>query len=342
MKKAQFKGYLLEEALAFLIRTSGYTLITRTHPDDPDLSNGHNGLKLRGRGATHQIDVLGELKWIPAFTYPMRLMIEAKFRNEKTGIDVIRGEVGILADVNENYFMPDDSTIKARYQYVSAVFSTSGFSRQAVDMAIAHQVQIGDLSIEEYDKLKQTINEATDEIFVDNDELSKEDAVNFRQEFRKILFSEDSRVNLSYNLIENDSVGRLSSAIKNDYHKLFIGMSKGGFMLLLKADNPEKFIDHIKRYGSHDIVIHWRDINNGKKWEIKPVVGDYRLTFALPEKLHGYIYKLAENRYEAALNQKDIHFSKICITYYDELEDREYIINLKYSRENFRRYEENH
>jgi hypothetical protein len=336
MKKGQFKGYLLEEALAYLIRTCGYTLISSASTDDPDLSNESNGLNLRGRGAKHQIDVLGELNWIPAFTYPLRLMIEAKFRNEKTGIDVIRSEVGILADVNENYFMPNDSTVKPRYRYVSAVFSTSGFSEPAVDMAIAHQIQLGDLNIEEYDSLKQKINEITDVIYNGNDDISKKDAQKLRKELRHQL----------YNNIEedttNDAILELADFIKNDYKELFIGMSKGGFMLLMKADNPEEFISHIKEHGSHDVVIYWQDIDNGKKWTINPVEGNYSLTFALPKKIHDYIFRVSADRYSEALNQKDIHFSKICITYYDREEDREYIVNLKYDRRNFDRYEENH
>jgi hypothetical protein len=340
MKKGPFKGYLLEEALAYLIRTSGYTLIDSAPPSDADLSNESNGLNLRGRGAKHQIDVLGELNWIPAFNYPLRLMIEAKFRNDKTGIDVIRGEVGILADVNENYFMPIDSTVKPRYRYVSAVFSASGFSEPAVDMAIAHQVQLGDLSIEEYDSLKEKINETTNNIYSDNDDIPKERALEIRHELRRKLSS--GRVNTDAQEADYRHISELASFITNDYNKLFIGMSKGGFMLLMKADDPEAFVRYIKEHGSHDIVIHWADIDGGKKWTIRPVSGEYTLTFALPKKIHDYIFRVSEDRYSEALNQKDIHFSKICITYYDKDEDREYIVNLKYSRENFRQYEENH
>ena len=65
MRKAQFKGYILEEVLAYLIRTSGYSLIDTAPSNDPDLFSGTNGLNLRGRGTNHQIDILGELNWIP-------------------------------------------------------------------------------------------------------------------------------------------------------------------------------------------------------------------------------------------------------------------------------------
>ncbi len=331
MKIAQFKGYLLEEALAYLIRTSGYSLINSPSSHDPDLEIKGNGLNLRGRGAYHQIDVIAELNWIPAFNYPIRLLVEAKFRDGKTGIDVIRQEVGILSDVNENYFIPTDSTAKARYRYVSAVFSTSGFSEPAVDMAIAHQIQIADLGIEEYNDLKRIINDAAEAIFGDAEEISKEEGKRLRKQFRNSLFGFHNDEETNENILE------LSRNIKDEYRELFIGMSVGGHMLLLKADNPENFVRYIKEHGSHDIVIHWRDIDNGKRWEIRPAIDreSYTLAFVLPSKLHRYIFEIAENRYTEAINQKEVHFSKITVTYYDKDEDREYIINLKFNKDNF-------
>jgi hypothetical protein len=332
MKKGQFKGYILEEVLAYLIRTSGYTLLTSAPPNDPDLSYKHNGLNLRGRGANHQIDVLGELNWIPAFNYPLRLMIEAKFRDGVIGIDVIRSEVGILADVNENYFMPFDSSIKPRYRYVSAVFSTSGFSEPAVDLAIAHQVQLADLSIDEYDGLKQKINEFTDSIFSDNKSINKEQVVSIRNNLRNNL-SDSQGDDIRSNEI-NHACRSLINYVRHDYEKLFIGMSQGGFMLLLKADNPENFISYAKTNPTHDIKIHWHKADGGKKWEIVPMDNSYKLTFLLPKKLHKYIYKIAENKFNEAINQKERHFSKISISYHDANTDTDYIFNLRFSRDN--------
>lgn len=336
MKKSQFKGYILEEVLAYLIRTSGYSLITIAPHNDTDLSNGHNGLNLRGRGANHQIDVLGELNWIPAFNYPLRLMIEAKFREGTTGIDVIRGEVGILADVNENYFMPSDATVKPRYRYVSVVFSTSGFTAPAVDMAIAHQVQLADLSIEEYDGLKQKINDFTNRVFSDNDSIGKEQAFYIRKNLRSYL-SDNQRDDANLSQTHEDALRNLTSYVRSDYKKLFIGMSQGGFMLLLKADNVENFIRYAKDNPTHDIRIHWSESDNGSKWTIVPLNNSYRLTFALPKKLHKYIYEIAENKFSEAINQKEIHFSKISISYHDTNTDTDYIFNLRFSRENLER-----
>ncbi|EIG61255.1 hypothetical protein Bra1253DRAFT_06080 [Bradyrhizobium sp. WSM1253] len=98
------KGYLLEEAVASLIRNAGYRLLTSPEDDPHDLSLMSNGLQVRGRGGFHQADVLGELTWAPAFGNPIRLFIEAKWRGHgqgRVGIPEARHAVGILQDVNQ-------------------------------------------------------------------------------------------------------------------------------------------------------------------------------------------------------------------------------------------------
>lgn len=124
-----------------------------------------NGLVVKGRGATHQVDVLGELEWIPAFTYPLRLIIEAKFRGTTTGIDIVRNAVGVLLDVAQNNApTQEQESFSPKYQYAYAVVSTSGFSQPAMNMAIAHQISLIDLSISEYDSLKSSIVQSAENI----------------------------------------------------------------------------------------------------------------------------------------------------------------------------------
>ena len=96
------RGYILEEVLAYLIRNTGYRLLVDERQDPQELDWKHNGLVVIGRGSVHQVDVLGELAWIPAFTYPLRLFVEAKFRKSRTSIGVVRNIVGTLLDVNQN------------------------------------------------------------------------------------------------------------------------------------------------------------------------------------------------------------------------------------------------
>lgn len=81
---AQIKGAIFEEAVLFLLEKVGYKTVR--HPadsvDTSDLRNG-TGLKVQGRGAWHQIDALAEQEQTPAFTFPLRLLLEAKCYPQK-------------------------------------------------------------------------------------------------------------------------------------------------------------------------------------------------------------------------------------------------------------------
>ena len=144
---SQIRGALLEEAILFLLERIGYeTINISSGIQDNGLRVGHSGLEVRGRGSWHQIDALALFVASPAFMYPLRLMVEAKCYQESrpVGIDVTRNAVGILKDISENYFSmtnPNGTEIQVpRFNYHSAIFSTSGFTSGAAEYALAHQV----------------------------------------------------------------------------------------------------------------------------------------------------------------------------------------------------------
>lgn len=143
----QIRGVLLEEAILYLLEKVGYEIID-VDPTVPDssLRAGRAGLEVRGRGSWHQIDALASFISSPAFMYPLRLMVEAKCykKDRPVGIDVARNAVGVLKDISENYFSMTrrgGSEIQIpRFNYHSAIFSTSGFTSGAAEYALAHQV----------------------------------------------------------------------------------------------------------------------------------------------------------------------------------------------------------
>ena len=94
ISEAQLRGYLLEEALAWLMRYSGYRPLVRQSQDPDELVQRGNGLRVSGRGAEHQVDVLGEFAFTPAFSLPIRLFLEAKFKAEKTPLRDVRNAHG--------------------------------------------------------------------------------------------------------------------------------------------------------------------------------------------------------------------------------------------------------
>lgn len=71
ISRDSLRGYVLEELLAKLIQNTGYRPLADASQDPDELENRPNGLAVRGRGGAHQVDVLGELLWIPAFTFPI-------------------------------------------------------------------------------------------------------------------------------------------------------------------------------------------------------------------------------------------------------------------------------
>lgn len=144
---SQVRGALLEEAVLYLLEKFGYITI-EANPAIPDssLRGGHSGLDVRGRGSWHQIDALAAFISSPAFMYPLRLMVEAKcYQKHRTvGIEVVRNAVGVLKDISENYFSVQNrlgtEVQVPRFNYHSAIFSTSGFTNGATEYALAHQI----------------------------------------------------------------------------------------------------------------------------------------------------------------------------------------------------------
>lgn len=169
MSVESFKGKLLEDVLAYLIRNSGYQLLVDPSQDPDELSRRGNGLVVRGRGAVHQADVLGQLGWIPAFTFPIRLFVEAKWhRQSRTGLADVRNAVGVLQDVNQNYTTqngPNRPRLIRRFNYCYSLFSTTGFSGPAQEMALAHQVSLIDLSGSEFDDLRMIVDDLGDFLY---------------------------------------------------------------------------------------------------------------------------------------------------------------------------------
>lgn len=148
IRLSSLRGYVLEELLAALLKDSGYDLLVDESQDPVVLCNEGNGLRVRGRGADHQADVLGQLRLHLPFMHPVRLFVEAKYRDAPTGLADVRNALGVVNDVNEHY-----STALAaratpryvRYQYRYALFSASGFTDDAQRFAIAQQISLVDL-----------------------------------------------------------------------------------------------------------------------------------------------------------------------------------------------------
>jgi len=339
------RGYILEEVLAYLVSGAGYRLLV--HPDqDPDnLIRRGNGLGVKGRGSDHQADVLGELLWIPAFTFPLRLFVEAKFRDSKTGIGAVNSAVGILLDINQrNLIERDVGKFPRYYRYEYALFSTSGFSPRAIDMAIAHQISLIDLSGGEFRDLRREIAMSAEALIGSLGGLHERYGI---ESIRRGALVSAVRTALRRELrtwpadvppIDEQDVEvpyhALSPAIEvaQRYRELFVAMADGPFMLLLKERTPGEFIRYANGHRRHAVEIHWsKQENRGRTWTVTPSGDDretYQLTFRLPDKLADWIFTKPDFARQRALTIKQSYFSNITI--YRHIEGEDYLYRLEY------------
>lgn len=365
------RGYILEEVLAYLIRNTGYRLLVDDSQDKQELGWRHNGLVVKGRGAVHQVDVLGELSWIPAFTYPLRLFVEAKFRQNKIGIPEVRNMVATLLDVNQNNLPQlhkaagNNPQLKPKYYYAGAIFSASGFSEPAMDMALAHNISLIELNTPEFQPLLDGISAAADSIVEtleppeaevpagqvpeDEDESIEKDMLSpdiqaprgrFLLALRTALrqrFETQTRAARNEALDLADKLTHLLRPAINaatQTGELFVGMGQGPYMLVMKADQPEGFLEYARHHPVHDVTISWSsEIDEGGTWIVSPVHQTenrlpYSLRFRVPQPIYDWIFS-ADNVPRTALDAKKLYFSSISIFHKDP--ERDLLIRLEFN-----------
>lgn len=128
MKDYQARGYIFESEIWRLLEKSGYVGVTSK--------------KLKGRGASHQIDAYGRLSVPTPFIYPIRLLCEAKCYTNSIGLPSIRSFFGVIKDISENYFIgaSNDKNTPYRFTDVGCYFSSSSFTSDAQNFAWAHNI----------------------------------------------------------------------------------------------------------------------------------------------------------------------------------------------------------
>lgn len=343
VSKETLRGYILEEVLAYLIRNTGYKLLTKPSDDPEDLTINRGGLVVKGRGAMHQVDVLGQLEWVPAFTYPIRLFVEAKFRDTPTGLRVVRNAVGVVLDINQKHKTIEGTDRPAQqYHYAYSLFSTSGFTRTAQDMALAHQISLVDLSGSEYESLRNSIDAASERISSNGRRrrLVKNLRMVLREGLETASFDHDTNVRISDIQLINELRTELQDVIRETrtYNELFVGMVNGPFILLLKAQNPVRFLNYMRENPKTKVSITWNvNREGGSIWQIRPsrredhsISEQFVLDFRLPDRLKTWMFGEITEIAERAATIKQEFMPSITIFHRDELADR--LFKLEFDR----------
>ena len=140
---------------------------------------------LRGRGASHQIDAFGTLAIPTAFTYPIRLIAEAKCYTSTIQLYQIRSFVGVIKDISENYIIGenDDRNTPYRYLDTGCFFSATPFSKSSQNYAWAHNIFLVSFSgIDEMSSIITRIREFVSGIPSDDLKVLKKDQLKIRYE----------------------------------------------------------------------------------------------------------------------------------------------------------------
>lgn len=323
------KGYLLEEVLAYLVRNAGYNLLVDPSQDPIELERRGNGLVVRGRGGVHQADVLGQFSWFPAFTFPVRLFVEAKFRSHKTALPAARNAVGVVDDINQNYFSTTHGTpLLQRYAYRYALFSTSGFTSDAIHYAMAHQISLVDLSGGDFTDLRRLI-ERLAEIIMPQWQTDRPSAkqTRLRATVRRILGTWPEGVSMQEIILDGELEFRYLG--NNFEHTLragaqqlgefFVGTANSPFLLVLKPDDVNAFLTYARQHPSHGITLHWSWTEaEGTQWTVRSAQdrNAYKLTFGLPKSLADWIFAPGADFHQRAWEAKQRFLSSIMIYRY--------------------------
>ncbi|MDG4807651.1 hypothetical protein O7634_12900 [Micromonospora sp. WMMD1120] len=295
--KAQVGGYLLEEVIAWLLRRSGYELLTERMSGDPALEMTGAGLAVRGRGARHQADVLGEFPFTPPFSLPIRMFVEAKSYQlkEPVGLGVVRNAWATVCDVNEF----DVGMTSNRYRYVYTLFSTSGFTDNAVEFAMTHQISVVDLTLPMFDALRIGVEQAASTVHPHV--VGAGTVGRFRQVVRHVLGTAVAQLppGIPGQQTQLDAIRRLRSELEASFgDEILLAFPPAPFMLALTGD-IDGFLRHAARRRDHRIdIVRDAEDRTATGWIIRPVDdsnsadnGDfaYTLRFSLPHYLDEWL-----------------------------------------------------
>jgi hypothetical protein len=310
------RGAMLEEVILSLLQRLGFRTIVA---GDEGTHAGRSGLEVQGRGERHQIDAFAAFDFTPAFVYPLRLLFEAKcYRpSSPVGIEVVRNAVGVLKDISENYFSSTSGTTSAetvkvaRFNYVSAIFSTSGFTANAQRYALAHQIFLVQY---QHNRLFGPISEGLLS-FRQNDFVMRDGPTKALRQFVRAKLNEEELTQNPFTPLGlkkfNENVAEHVRAIGGSY----FGMLQGRWPIHLLSSEPlpaRVFAD------SDEVMckVYGRESN---RWSFVPRQGSegsdgwFRLDFDLPEEI-AQLVQNARGDAERVANTKMKYFSFITLS----------------------------
>lgn len=348
-REAVIRGYLLEECLAWLLRGSGYRLLVSADDDPVELQAQGQELRVRGRGTSHQVDVLGELAFTPAFSLPVRMFLEAKFYSTPCRLDVVRNAHGVIDDVNENYATrrTGDGPPLRRFHYTYALFSASGFATDAGQYALAQQISLVDLSLPTFAWLLKPIAHAAGRLYRRQQRFN---IASFPVSWLRVRLRDLLGTVPAEDLPEIETGAPLFAAaaekvlvaLADALHvhqqtQLLLGFPAAPFVLALRAEDKAAFRSFATKHPSHPVYIRRTGGEDGE-WLASPMADEhaYQLAFTMPQQVEDWI---TANEVERVTRTRQIKVDLLsAITIYDEDDAGEQLVyRLRYTPGSLRR-----
>lgn len=116
MNQRQRKGYSRDICLRWFCkcccrRMDSDRFCPADEPEDRVRETREGFVEVRGRGCWHQIHCYFDYKYMIPFTYPIRMIGEAKFYTKRLSKRHIRSLIGVLKDIQEYYYAEEGKNV---------------------------------------------------------------------------------------------------------------------------------------------------------------------------------------------------------------------------------------
>ncbi len=143
--RGQVRGYLFERVICLLLRQNDLALVKPDRYNRDRVRHAReNFIELKGRGGWHSIDCPFDYNRTVPFLYPLRLIAEVRYHQTTVTKDAIRNFIGVLRDIQENYFIDDSLTpemVRERRMEIGLFLSANGFQAEAERLAYSHGIR---------------------------------------------------------------------------------------------------------------------------------------------------------------------------------------------------------
>lgn len=318
IKRGQVKGYLFEIVILALLDRNGFKKIDVLHEPRERFREERPGfIEMKGRGCWHQIDCPCDYHRLIPFSYPLRLLGEVKFYSTELSKKAIREFIGVVKDIQENYFVFDGQGLEESYPRkteIAVYFAANGFQEEAEKLAYAHGIKTVSYKNNYIVKrIKELISEL-EKNYIRADGIQDNRWPEFYQEYTRYIYNGgDDEYATNYSFVAN-GYQRLLNQISEELISIrtnFVATTATGvFIHFFSKDRfPEELFYHTDN-GYCRVYYHTDRYGNKSFWmTIRDDEEERRFYFSPPDSLS----EAAVYGREIVLGEKEQIFKRLSI-----------------------------